>query len=237
MNWFPRGRQPVGWATRTRGAFTLIELLLVVLILGIAAAAVMPRLTGMMEGGSAAVASRAIAQAGRYARTMALLNQTPMDLVLNLDQPHLRVEVVQRRDATERGGLQGASFGRAVSRDERMADLRGLGLRGGPEPEVPADEDAPGTRESPGESLALERRLDGVELAFGGYLDRPDLLDAGAAEEGIVRIRYRSNGTCRPYRVVIQGDRTGQRFELTVDSIGTPELLRPGESTRRGRRR
>ncbi len=230
-----RLRRAGGAAAPGLWAFTLIELLLVVLILGIAAAAVLPRLTGMMEGGSAAVAARAIAQAGRYARTMALLNQVTMELVLNLDQPELRVEVAERSGGSTRGSETATAFGRAVSRDERLTDQRGLGLRDAAEP----SDGAGGPRretDALAESLAFARKLDGVRITFGGYLDRPDLPGADAGEEGVVRIRYRSNGTCRPYRVVIQGERTEQRFELAVDAVGTPELLRPGETTRRGRR-
>ena len=119
-------------------------------------------------------------------------------------------------------------FGRALSKTERQDALAGLGLRSaatgtpGAAELPPEEEDAGGLREE----LALRRVLEGVRLVFLGYLDRVDGIGSGtdAQEGGVARVRYRANGTCRPYRVVLMGLRTEERFEVSVDAVGTPRL-------------
>jgi prepilin-type N-terminal cleavage/methylation domain-containing protein len=244
-------------AGRRREGFTLVELLLVVAILGIVIAAVVPRLGGLLEGGQVAVAARAVAQAGRYARSMALLHQMPLDLVLRLDGAELRVEAAaaQAPDSPAAGGLWlsgggmrdatgdpsetatpagGAGFGPALSRNERLDALTGLGLRSAASAADAADlppEDEGGLREE----LALHRPLAGVALEFLGYLDRTDASFPEPLEQGIVRVRYRANGACRPYRVAVVGVRTGERFLVSVDAVGTPRLVHGDGAGRSGR--
>ena len=75
-----------------RAAFTLLEVLLVVVILGILAAAVAPAVGGMLSGGSLRTGARELAGMGRFAHSMALLNQTPVDLVVDLDSGRVSIE-------------------------------------------------------------------------------------------------------------------------------------------------
>lgn len=219
-------------APRLRAAFTLVELLLVVLILGVSLAVIVPRMGGLLDGGKAAVAARTVSQAGRYARTMALLNQLPMELVLDLDKPGVRVAAAggaagggAENDAFGAGAGGVAGFGQALSRDDRDSAAWEQGVRGGaattPESDVPADEGG-----GLADEIAIERDLEGVRLQFAGYVDRTDMEDAGATTNGVISIRYRANGACRPHRVVVTADRTGDRFVLDVDAVGTPRLSR-----------
>jgi type II secretory pathway pseudopilin PulG len=60
-----------------------VELLLVVLILGILVAIAAPRFGPLLAGGQLRLGARELASAGRYARTMALLNQTPVDVTID----------------------------------------------------------------------------------------------------------------------------------------------------------
>lgn len=250
----PGGRRP---AAR---AFTLIELLLVVLILGVMVAAIVPRLGGLLEGSKASIAARGVARVGRYARTMALLNQMPMELVLDLDKPSIAVEAVTSKASgggsamwDEGGGGGGGGFGQAVSRDDRVATERQLGFRGtgnagavagtvgGRAADMAAAMAADAAAEESGggfaDAIALVQQLEGVQLRFGGYVDRTDLQDADASTNGTVRIRYRTNGTCRPHRIEVVTSRTEERFIVDVDAVGTPFLAQgEDELQRRGQR-
>lgn len=68
---------------RSSGGFTLVELLLVVVILGVLVTIAAPRLGPLLAGGQLRLGARELASAGRYARTMALLNQTPVDVTVD----------------------------------------------------------------------------------------------------------------------------------------------------------
>lgn len=78
--------------TSRTDAFTLIELLLVIVILGIVAAVTMPIIGAGTSSTRLAVGARTAIQAARYARTMALLHQAETMLAIGLEDGTLRVE-------------------------------------------------------------------------------------------------------------------------------------------------
>jgi prepilin-type N-terminal cleavage/methylation domain-containing protein len=211
--------------------FTLMELLLVVLIFGIMAAAIVPRIGGLLDGGKAAVAARTVAQAGRYARSMALLNQVPMELRISPQTSLVSVVAAPRRSESQsessapEGFTEGvvASFGRAVSRDDRIAAAPGLLARTTPTPQVEPETSDEGNLE---DELRLDTVLQGVSLRFEGYLDNADFSNQNELSDDVEVIRYRANGTCRPYRLAVIGTRTEERFLVEVDPVGTPKISR-----------
>ena len=162
-------------------AFTIIELLLVVAILGIMTAVLVPKLGGLLQSGQASTAARSVALLGRYARTMALSNQMGVDLVLDMDATTVRTEGVSMLSA----GVGAAS---------QMT-----------------------------EEVSAERKLENVQLAFAGYLDRADSV-MEREESGTVRIRYRANGTCRPYRIEVRGKEQETAYAIDVDMVGFPKI-------------
>jgi type II secretion system protein H len=67
-----------------RAAFTLIEVLLVIVVIGIAVGIAMPSFVNSMQGRRLQSAARMLTSVTRYARSMAVLKQTDLALVLNL---------------------------------------------------------------------------------------------------------------------------------------------------------
>ena len=181
-----------------RGGFTLLEVLLVVVLLGILAAAVAPAVGGMLSGGALRTGARELAAVGRYAHSMALLNQTPVDLVVDLDSGAVRV-VARERESASRFGLSdlaaytndvgytdellqtsarrnanlAGGFGLAMSAQDRESRLHEAGDAGTNTLAIVSD--AAG-RELPAEvsfadSVNIERTLEGVSVSFEGFRD------------------------------------------------------------------
>ncbi len=181
-----------------RAAFTLLEVLLVVVVLGILAAAVAPAVGGMLSGGSLRTGARELAGLGRYAHSMALLNQTPVDLVADLDSGKVSV-VARERESASRFGLSdlaaytndvgytdellqtsarrtaslAGGFGLAMSAQDRESRLHAAGDAGTNTLAVVSD--AAG-RDLPAEvsfadTVNRERTLEGVSVAFEGFRD------------------------------------------------------------------
>ena len=71
-------------ADDVKRAFTLIEVLLVVAIIGVVTAVSTPYFVRSIRGNRLRVAARTVVMAGRYARSMAVLRQTELPL-LDLD--------------------------------------------------------------------------------------------------------------------------------------------------------
>jgi Tfp pilus assembly protein FimT len=75
----------------TEARVTLVELLVVMVIIGVMALVILPSFGSGSDIARIKTASRGVMQMTRYARTMAVLYQTPMDLVITSDG-ELRVE-------------------------------------------------------------------------------------------------------------------------------------------------
>lgn len=239
----------------SRRAFTLVELLLVVLILGAVVVISVPNISSVLGGTQSAASLRVLTQMGRYTRSMALLNQVPCELVVDLDARTLTTEMVERKgggvaQASSEGGAfsDGAtrfgqeslvepgvtatvSFGRAVSERDRSSSERIL------ERTKPVGEEMEGGADDEGslaDAIRMVQKLPGdAPIAFLGYSDRVErarfreLHTSGDGEtNGVFRIRYRTNGTCRPYRIAVGLEGEESRAVVTVDSVGTPRVLR-----------
>lgn len=173
-----------------------------VLILGILAAVAAPQIGPLLAGGRLRMGAREIASAGRYARKMALLNQTPVDLTIVQGAGKFRVSARESTSATafgiadleayrgvetdteslvdtsagRRASLSGG-FGMAVSKDERE-NMQGQGLDSATATfELMKDEeegDVPDDTVSFEDSIDIERETDGVAFWFEEYTDRAE---------------------------------------------------------------
>lgn len=249
-----------GGAGRARG-FTLVELLLVVILLAILAVIAAPRVGALLAGGNVRTGAREIASAGRYARKMALLNQTPVDLTIVQGSGKFRITAIEAAEATSfgisdlaaytnetgytqslldtsarrRASLSGG-FGLAVARGE----LEDAAWRGGDSAtnvlEMLRDEEgnAPEDTVSLADSINLDREAGGVKFWFEGYTDRVEsrsaysrvIHDDFAQREGTdVNIRYRANGTVRPYRIAVRNpEAEDDVLYVVVNSVGTSKI-------------
>ncbi|MFC1462202.1 Tfp pilus assembly protein FimT/FimU [Verrucomicrobiota bacterium] len=70
---------------RTKRAFTLIELVLVISIIGIVVVIAVPNFVASTRTNRLTTAARSVVMAGRYARSMAVLQQKEMQLVFDID--------------------------------------------------------------------------------------------------------------------------------------------------------
>ena len=69
---------------RSISSFTLIEVLLVIVVMGIAAAIAMPSFVRSIQGQRLSTAARTLTTVARYARSMAVLKQSDLGLTFNL---------------------------------------------------------------------------------------------------------------------------------------------------------
>jgi prepilin-type N-terminal cleavage/methylation domain-containing protein len=179
-----------------RRAFTLVEILMVLVILSIATVVSMPYLVKSIRGNRLRVAGATVVKAGRYAHTMALLNTREMKLVFNLDSASVRVEPRYENAPTPA--------------PENPAP-----------PPRPADDptapEPPPVTASP--RLQIARTLDAVRLA-SVELEHRDRETAGE-----VAVIYRSNGRCTPYEVRIV-DEFDNAMIINVDAIASASARR-----------
>jgi len=183
---------------RARGGFTLVELLLVVVILGIVAVIAAPRVGPLLAGGQLRMGAREIVSVGRYARTMALMNQTPVDVIIQ--QGTGRIEIRAREvqsanvlgmsdvaaltnatgytdslietSARRRASLSGG-FGIAISREERDATAWRDDDAMKRQFDVSVDDHDIAVSDTVTfqDSINMTREVQGVKIWFEGYCD------------------------------------------------------------------
>lgn len=216
-----------------RRGFTLVELLVVMVIIGVMVMMIGPTFSAGSDAARVRTAARGAMQVSRYARTMALLHQTPVDLIF-----------------TSKGGLSVVSAGGG---GESLVSARSFAVtNSAAEAERAAEAEAEtgngGTEQAGGSGggagyemadLGLEKEYEQVAFVFEGYTDtvsegrggrqsafagvlaEEEDAELGAEEVQTFRVRYKSNGTCRPYKVRVSaaGDESCA-MTVAVDMLG-----------------
>ena len=177
-------------------AFTLVELLLVVAIMGIVAAITLPNLTRSLRGNRIRHATRNIITAGRYARNMSILRESSHALVFDIDGAGIFVsEGVTAIPVTE------------------------------PEESDDVDESVFAEEES-NILFAAERSFDGsgeFENQFEGVrIESVELGGDTIFTKGKVVVVFESNGRFMPYLVKLE-DEQGKLVMIDVDALASVE--------------
>jgi len=191
-------------------SFTLIELLLVVVVIGIVAAVTMPSFVRSIRGNRLRMAARTVIMAGRYARNMAILNQREMLVELNPDSSRVAVRSV-RMPEPGTGGEFSASDSRPGDEPPWLAEE---------DRDEQADETEDNTPADLGEA-EIVRVLDGARIVDVEIRDEAGE-DNDEQPGGTRRVLYASNGLCMPYSVTIADDR-GETIVVRVDRLGSVE--------------
>ena len=204
-------------AARRQTGFTLLELLLVVVILGIVTAVLIPQIGAGISGASLATGARTALQAARYARTMALLNQSETEVSFGYKSGIIRVMAV----------------GEAAQRAAEVREERDSKRTAQPHHDFdPIDEVASLDNQSNTNLAAAEVTArsfaDEINTEYHCYSDSfeaPGVTDSPA--ESDTRIRFRSNGTCRPFklRLVFGDDDDGDAMVIEFDMMGSGKVL------------
>lgn len=211
-------------------AFTMIELLLVLAILGALVAIIIPSIGGGMAGTQMATTARSVIQAARYARSMAIVHQAETELVLT--------------SAKEEGGRSVVEV-RAVKREKDLFQTRGIGEgysnwnredRDETEGEVVTNSTL-ATAEAAknyAEEIGVTFESKGIVFLFEGYddfIDNEKMTNGGADEEREkleenppIQVRFTSNGRCRPFSVrVTDGGELSYLVRIDVTGGGRIE--------------
>lgn len=175
-----------------RAAFTLIEIMLVVVIIGISAAAALPVFVRSFRGAQLRTSMRTLVMLHKYARSTAVLKQEHHALLFDTATHKITLITAQERGSELRGGFI----------DQEIPDAA-----------PPENMEEDGGEDAVDIAKRTERYLeDGVRIErfVSGRSDQE--------VDGIYWINYFPNGMCDEYTVMVEDSRD-KRAEMEVDSI------------------
>ena len=189
---------------KRKSAFTLIEMLLVIIIIGIITAIAVPQFAKSMKGNRLRAAARSVIGAGRYARSMAVIHQRPMVIIFDLENASL---VVEQDTHISQSDVDDADDGEEDP-DSALDDAFEM-----------EDERQPvGAGAGVGVEDSLERILDHISISYV-EVDGED-----SYGDGLCRVVYESNGRCIPYEVRLV-DADERAVIIKVDALASAIIV------------
>ncbi len=211
--------------------FTLLELIMVIVILGVAAAILVPQLNVGAERVRLVTAARSVVQASRYARAMALQHQAETEVFID--------------PATGTVEVRAHTWGAKADTLLALAEARNAEEASTMEPASP--EDAPeetsgvqtnlaaevATAQSFADEIGAKFENKDITFEFLGYTDNVDNDTAppppeAEGDKAPFSLVFRSNGTCRPFKVRALTEE-GDYLDVTVDVIGKAKIEEYGD--------
>jgi prepilin-type N-terminal cleavage/methylation domain-containing protein len=183
-----------------RRGFSLVEIMVVVVIMAIAAGVALPTFVGSFRGAKLRVAARTLTMASRYARSTAVLQSQHMAMLLFTD--HSEIELLRLQTRADRSQQAMFMDGRG---DRRVDGLLGGDGRG-------SDAGASGP------SLATEsvRRLpDGIRIV---QVEVGPQLRGSGGMDGAYWISFYPNGMTERFEITLEDD-TGRQAVVSIDPI------------------
>lgn len=173
-----------------RGGFTLLEILLVVVIVGIAAAVAVPTFARSFRGAKLRTSTRTVLGMHRNAQTKAVLGQRYMAILF--DERKGTLELVEQGGADPK---KDSFFGEVGGAGGAMGDMATGGEQSSPSAAPPAQ--------------GVRKLEEGVRiLSFKG----------GQAIEDLHYVNYYPNGMCEAYEIQI-GDDQNHTARIRVDPV------------------
>jgi len=187
-----------------RRAFTLVELLLVLVIIAVVTAVAVPSFVKSIRGNRLRAAAQTVVMSGKYAWSMAVLNQKDIEVAFDRESGTIHVSLCAPPVDPE------AEFGEKEDEEDRS-----------PFTEFPqaAEDEVPETTGAGFEEITrqLERvHIDYVVLEDGGESSPADKVRT---------VVYHSNGRCTPYTVRVV-DEDGEAIVVEVDALGSARTER-----------